>query len=588
MLILLTLLACKREILEGLPNEPGGNPLIPGEAMYPFPSDFYRVDGRVVYPAEALPGGLPPEMFESDGFSRMSPILALLEGGVDPASISDTSVRLIRSTDYADAPILAEVDLQSADPLRRALIVRPEVGLDYGTTYVVVLTDELRTLDGAIPEPTDAFRALRDGIRTDSDAVESLRDDFETVNDVIAGVGLEPEEVVLAWSFTTRSEGDAIGPVVAIHDAMATAELGPWTVLSDTIEGDNRLIEGTFTVPDFLGAEGLVLDGGVPVAQGERVVKVLVTIPVTVDGPRPVMLFGHGFFSSRYEPTWSSLNGSLQRWAISAVTIDFIGFNEDDQLDTIGVLAGDLQGLPLVVDQQAQSQAQFTALARLVREQLTLEYPELDATNLSYMGISNGGTQGLAIATASPEITRAALVVPGGAWSHMLQRAVQWNTMGTLLENQYPDPVDLQLATALTQGVFDRVDSLSFVDHLVDDRLPGRPPAEITLHMAVGDCQVANVVTEWAARTAGVPLMTPAPYDIEGLDTVAAPEPGVAAALLVYDENYPALPEGNVPPAEDNGAHETIRLTEAYKEQMGTFLETGRIVQVCDGACDPD
>jgi hypothetical protein len=56
----------------------------------------------------------------------------------------------------------------------------------------------------------------------------------------------------------------------------------------------------------------------------------------------------------------------------------------------------------------------------------------------------------------------------------------------------------------------------------------------------------------------------------------------------VYDENYPALPEGNVPPAEDNGAHETIRLTEAYKEQMGTFLETGRIVQVCDGACDPD
>ena len=43
-----------------------------------------------------------------------------------------------------------------------------------------------------------------------------------------------------------------------------------------------------------------------------------------------------------------------------------------------------------------------------------------------------------------------------------------------------------------------------------------------------------------------------------------------------------------MPPDDDNGAHETIRFLDAYRGQVGAFLETGTVVQVCDGACDPD
>lgn len=607
-LLLVALVGCNKDPdLTGIPNLPGGNPLVPDEPMFPFPSDFYLVDDastatgkRVAFPAEALPEGLPPEMFVADGFSRVQPILALLDGGVDPASLPDphdpgasiadgSPVWLLRADDGARVPVLAEVDGQAAVVADQALIVRPHVALDPATTYVVVLRDGLRTADGGAHEPTKAFRALRDGLSTDSDAVESLRDDFETVNAAIAAQGLDPEEVVLAWSFTTRSREEVTAPLLAMHDEMMAAELGAFVVESDTVDGDNRLIRGTFTAPDFLGDDSrIALDGGAPVVRGTKAVDVLVTLPIGIDGPRPVMVFGHGFFSSIEEPTWSSLNDSLHRWEMSAVSTKFLGFNEEDQIASLGILGGEMARLGEVVDQQLQSQANHTAMVRVIREQLADDVPELDPDAIVYMGISNGGTQGLTLLTASPNLSRGAFVVPGGGWSHMLQRAVQWNTLGGLLETRYPDPAELQLVMSLAQIVFDPVDSLNWVDKLVNDRFPGRPPVEVTVHMAVGDCQVANLVTEWVVRTAQIPVVTPSTVVPWGVEQVTAPEPGGNAAMLVYDEGYPPLPEGNLPPATDNGAHETIRGLEAYKQQMGTFLETGRIVQVCDGACDPD
>ena len=109
----------------------------------------------------------------------------------------------------------------------------------------------------------------------------------------------------------------------------------------------------------------------------------------------------------------------------------------------------------------------------------------VDPAAVSYLGISNGGSQGLPILVASPVLTRGVLVVPGGGWSHMLQRAVQWNALGSLLELQYPDPRELQLVMGLTQTVFDPVDAVNFAEHLTDDRLPGRLPMQVTLRRGV-------------------------------------------------------------------------------------------------------
>jgi pimeloyl-ACP methyl ester carboxylesterase len=531
-------------------------------------------------------------------------------GGVPPATLpaaadsasADSPVLLVRVSDGALTPVLAEVDANTDDLEDQALILRPQVALDPSEAYVVLLRDGLRTPAGEPHTPSEAFRALRDELPTDSEVVEGMREEAAVVNGVIADLGLDPGEVVLGWSFHTRSAERLVGPLLAMHDITAAAALTSWTPVSDSHDGENRLIEGTIEVPDFLGEGGRIAldEGGAPVVQGSREVEFLVTIPDTVVEPRPVMLFGHGFFSAKEETTWSSLQHSLQPWAFSAVSTDFIGFNEDDLVTTLGALTGDLEALQSVMDQQLQSHTHFTALARLVREQLADDISEdrgagafspLDGDRLHYLGISNGGTQGAVILAASPEIDRGALVVPGGAWSHMLQRAVQWTTMGGIISEKYRDPLELQLVLALTQQMLDPADALNYVEGLDDTPFEGRSQKAVTLHMAVGDCQVSNMVTEWVALAAGVPLVTPSAREIWGLTTVEAPEPGredLRSALFVYDEGYDPLPESNLPPTEDNGAHETIRYLDAYRDQVGAFLETGAVVQVCEGACDPD
>ena len=607
------------EVITGIDNLPGGNPLVPQVALYPFPSDFYLIEDsstatgrRISLPQEGMPTDLTAERFgHIDGFSRVGALLTFLDGGVDPSSLpalddpsaslaDDSTIWLLQEESWERMPALVEVDASANGPYDQALIIRPLTTLAASTGYVVLIRDHLVSADGSSqPTPTEAFRALRDGITTDNDEVEAQRDDFELVRQAIDEQGLDPQTVVAGWSFHTRSEEQLHAPLLGMQDLAGTYPVDEWHIDSDEVEDDNRLIRGTFTAPDFLGAEEWVAldDSGIPVVHGERDVPFLITIPDTIgDDTRPVVAFGHGFFSSPEEPTWSSLNRAMHTWRMSAATTEFIGFNEDDFSSSLAILAGDLDSLWIIVSQQMQSHVHFTMLSRLVTEELASEVVSGDGTALldgdlvHYMGISNGGTQGFVLMTASPVFTRGALVVPGGGWTHMLQRAAQWNDMGQILAIKYDDPLELQLMMTLLQLHFDSIDAGNWVQHLTHDRFAGRPDVQVTLHEAVGDCQVANFLTEWMARSGDIPLVTPSPYDVWGLDTITAEPPGGAdsnAGLIIYDEGYPPLPEGNIPP-EENGAHASIRDLDVYVEQVGTFLETGVIVQVCDGACDPD
>jgi hypothetical protein len=610
------------ELLTGLPDVPGENPLVPDVPMFPFPSDFYLeadpgtlTGRRLVLDDAFMPEGVTAATLASaDGFSRAPALLAWFEGGLDAGSLpdiddpsaamaADATVMLVRAESWEPVPLLVELDLNAEDIDEQALIIRPQDVLEPGAGYVAILTTGLVSADGSgPPAASPAFEALRDGVLTDSSTVEAQRSDFELVNDAIDGVGLAPADVVLAWSFHTRSAEQSQATLLAMQDSTVDWDLGGWAITDDAWDesGENRLIHGTFEAPDYLGAdEAIVLDDqGLPAQHGVRSVEFMLTIPVTASTEtRPAMVFGHGFFSSLEEPTWSSLNNGLQRWRMAAATTNFIGFNEDDLFDTMGILGSGLDGVTTVVHQQMQSHVHQTLLGRLVADELSGVVtaddgtPLIDGDNVHYMGISNGGTQGLVIMTASPFFERGVLDVPGGGWTHMLQRAVQWNTMGTAFSSQYSDPRDLQLEMSLLQLVFDPIDSLNWVEHLAQDRLPGRPDVRVSLQEAVGDCQVSNMVTEWVARAGDIPVVTPTPREVWGLEPITAEPPDGTdrnAALLIYDEGYEALASGNLPPPEDNGAHATVRKLEVYLEHVGAFMEDGTIAQFCDGACDPD
>lgn len=598
------------------------NPIVADVPLYPWPSDQYlvpddtqRTGRRIALPADLLPPGLTPEMFaDHDGFSRVVPILTYVPGGIDPTSLPDhadlaatldlasSPVLLVRVDTGEPVPALVEVDATADSVELAALIVRPHRPLAPNARYAVLLRDSLRTADGSPAPRSAALDTIFDDEADADPAIAAWEHHLHDLPALLDQLGLTADELIQAWTFHTRSEEQVMHRAQRTQEIVGDVPLGAYTLEEPVIEADRATIYGTLTVPRFLDDNKRMTLGadGEPVEHGTMEAPFLITIPRTVTEARPTVLFGHGFFSAIEETTWSNLFEGLERWQMPAVTTEFFGFSENSLAEAAVILAGQLHQLDTIIHQQLQSQANFTLVHRLMEDVLAdavqIDWGDgpvtpIDGSNLPYMGISNGGTQGLVMMTTSPRLTRGALVVAGGGWSHMLQRASQWATLGLTFSIRYQDNRDLQLVMSLMQQTFDEVDSLNYMDHLLTDRLPGRPAdPDLLLLEAVGDAQVNNMVTEWVARAAGFPLVTPSPREVWGLEEVTAPAPDGTpdnAGFVIYDLGLPPLPEGNVAP-EENGAHADVRLLEDYRAQMGTFLESGKIVQTCDGACDPD
>jgi hypothetical protein len=611
----------------GFPNKPGGNPLVPEMAAFPFPSDFYLVEDkttatgyRVNIPQEALNKRIPAKLFNTyDGWPRIPSILARLPGGIDPKTLPDPTDPSITVSDSSPAflvqvgtwkrvPILVEVDMMALTEKVRSLIIRPLRLLEEKSQYVVILRDKLHDTSGQPHKANAAFRALRDGVKTNIPEIEKQREDFKQATAAIKNLKLKPEEVVLAWTFRTRSEVRITETLLAVQEAMNNFTPTSYTITKDKDETSgtktNRQIVATFKVPDFVDKDGkITLDkDGKPVKQGERDVEFGLTIPSTVDGPRPMILYGHGFFGSWIQGTRGSWNEIATTYKFNTAATK-MGFHEDLMPKVLLALTSDLTKMDDVVAEVTQSLAHVTALGRLVEEKLATDIRGKDSSGgtltliddkkIHYHGISNGGTFGYVVAATSPLLSRASIIVGGGGLIHFLQRAVQWNQYAVMLNLLYPNSMDQQLLMSMVQLVLDPVDSMNYSEHLVTKRYAGYKPLKLAVHMAVNDSQVRNLVTEWVVRSAEVPMITPSSKQVYGLKTIAAPSPGGApagtqAAFFVYDEKVSPSPVTNVPPKTDNDTHGTVRKLSVYKQHVSTFLEEGKFIQVCSGACDPE
>lgn len=606
------------------PNQPGGNPLVPEIAALPFPSDFYLVDDpntltgrRMEMPAEAFPSSAQPNAAEfngADGFSFIPLLVAYLPGGVDVATLpspvdhaesiaDDSTVFLVEADSGERVPLLAEINANHPESTEASLLIRPLIALKPNTRYVVILREGLKAIDGTPHVANDAFAALRDGVPTEDPAVESQRDDFVGINAAIADQGLEPAGVVLAWSFHTRSEEGAVGPLLAAQQVANEAPVGEYTITEDFNDGTNRQVRGTFMTPNFASPDTGALEWDPQTGQitqfGLREVGFVMTIPNVVTEPRPVIMYGHGFLGTSIQATRGRFNRFCNENRFSVVGTEF-GFFEDTLTPLSGALGGDGAQFDVLITEVLQSFANTTHLTRIVKERmaadLTVEgeggpVSPFNTDEVHYLGISNGGTFGYVHAATSPQVERAVLLVGGGGLVHFLERAEPWNNFKIVARTFFSNPQEFQLFLAIVQLKLDRVDSMSFARRMVFNRYPGLPTLKAQIHMAINDSQVHNLVTEWVARSVPSPMVAPSPKDVYGLETLnAAPEApeDTLTAFYVYDEDVEPSPITNETPDEDNDTHGTVRDLLGYRSHAGTFLETGTFTMVCDGPCDPE
>lgn len=607
-----------------------------GVCAFPFPSFWTeradassptgaRVDLKVALIPETSPALDPAPYDLADGYSPVTPILVHFGFDIDTTSLAGLH-SAERSLDPAARVMLVDLETgkrvlhfvemdqnRSPDyPDRYAFVVRPIEPMEMGHRHAVVFRKGIVDASGKEVSPTPAFAALRDGKKTDNDDVEGVREHMEELFTALAGMGVERSELLLAFDLHVASKDWLLGPVLSMREqgleAIAKGEVGYAieTVTPDPNPDIAKIVLGTFEVPTFVDEnERMVWDAAHrPVKQPNRSYPFTMLVPKRseTDGPLPLVVLGHGIFGNGRSFLTSGGDGAAiqrlaQEFGAIVVATDWIGLSSDD-LPRIGTeVAPDLNNIDLITDQLQQALINAIGLTKLALGPLkddpmamTAPNPLVDTSRVYYWGASLGGIEGSSFISLSPDVQRAAFGVPGSAWSTMLTRSIVFTPVKTFIELDFPDPLDQVLLTTLAQARFDHSDPANVTRLMFKEPLPDVPKGRLVmLQESIGDSQVPNLATDILVRAMGAKVLAPAFYELVGVETVQAPttEP-VVTQFRMQGWDMPFPPETNNPPASDNDVHHDMNFLESAQSQIAALFLQGKIIQPCEGTCDPD
>jgi len=585
----------------GLTVEPAPDcdPLIEERCILPFPSSRFLVPDattptglRVHYGPASLPRNTaskhvdPADWNTLDGFSPAPMIVALFPDTGAPVDLAASGVA--PQTDFArsledDHPIVlmnaatgerivhfAELDANTDEVGKRALLIRPGKRLEDGTRYIVAIRNLVDT-NGTPIRPRLVFRALRDA--TDAAQVEAacgspcgaLIDDrkaaFDDVFSILEQHGVNPDELVLAWDFTTASTQALTGWLVSMRDQAFALPTPDFTVTSVDDGGGAginddiyRRIEGTFRAPLFMSADSpatrLNLVNGIPAWNGYATVPFVVEIPwLAWDGgatatPFRASLWGHGLLGDRYQV--HTLASAANTWGYITAAVDMQGMAGEDVPSAIVPLIADFSLFHYIPERLHQGLLNHLLLGRLLGDPVNgfdsdpafrlgaSSTPIIDTSEVYYSGGSQGGIFGLTVMAVAENFSRGFLAVPGANYSTLLHRATPFRLFLDLLDVSYPDKLDQQILVGLAQQLWDRADPIAYLPHILPGTLSTPPhPHKVLLHMARCDSQVSNLGTEIALRSLGIPQVAPALHTFFDVPEVTAPIDG--SALVEID-----------------------------------------------------
>jgi hypothetical protein len=267
---------------------------------------------------------------------------------------------------------------------------------------------------------------------------------------------------------------------------------------------------------------------------------------------------------------------------------NWTGLSAPDE-NTVASAIQDLNLLPTITDKIQQAVVNAMVEVRFARGALGND-PHLQAHGVNvidpvhayYYGISLGGIMGDTFMAYDPDVLNGVLNVPGGCWSLLLQRSIDWQPLADIFQAAYPDGVSQAVLSSYLQSFFDYADPITTAPYVLNAPLRGVPTKHLLMQEGRYDMQVSNLATEMTARTLGIPLMLPSDDMPYGLTPMDGPLP---SALTIYDLE-PSL-EPNVSNAlnpGDNGVHDGVYPTAASQRQITAFLTpNGVAIAPCSG-----
>ncbi len=382
---------------------------------------------------------------------------------------------------------------------------------------------------------------------------------------------------------------------------------------------------------------------GLPAPNGTLDAKFSIGIPCSVleEGTAAPVVLGHGLAQSAEEFVGDAGSlidvanafdlGRLDR--IVAGT-DWTGFDADFILSIGNALVTNQvdQWFRMMPDRLRQANVHFLALARLLDRGAFGIDPAFQvpgapvdvsadgcplgvfpgaAGEMQYIGASMGAILGGMFTATTADVERAVLEVPGTNFGLILPRANAqvggFNVLGTLVNQLNTDPIARSLALTVSLDLWVVAEGAGYLNHVTSDPLPGTDAVRALLLVARHDHLVSNLAAELMARSYAVPNLhdpaTGAGSAVSGLaeipDDPGPIESSAPGALVYYDLAMYAGFESDatlgalLPPIDNTTAptdicnpHSDAPFAPTSIEKAFRFVQTGAIMNTCNGACD--
>jgi hypothetical protein len=575
------------------------DPADPARCLLPWPSNtFTRVDMgtatglRLAVSSQRLGGGDDAtSLNRADGFSRVTPIVTVVSGVVDPASLGAGTTAIIRLVKASGSGVgtlvplrLRAIESRTSSRPETAVLAYPLTPLDASSDYVAVLMDDVRTTDG--PGPTqDAIARASLALAQPTTGTEARLAAYHAPSRAaLMAAGVDFSKVIRVWDFTTRSDADPLRTLRSMRETMISAVMAnrysvTITTATAPMGGDIAVIvEGRLTgLPDFVDRTARVLArnaDGTPRMTGVHDVPFRVTIPRGTGSYRPI-LFGHGLGGDYNDDSFDAAIGGA---GAAKVSVRFTGLTGSDVLDTIGGLNRAAAGSEWAAALIQQSMADLVAVQRSLAGQLgmvlasptigTIANPasgrRLDTTRQVWAGGSLGGTLGLVYAHLESEIAGAALNVPGAGWAGYLVLSSVFSLGRGVLLATYRNDVNLQLAVAITQTNFDAMDGANWATSAMARDVP------MVIQQSMGDPVLPAPGTEMVATVARARQLGAALSPVHGVVPETDGEVLNGASFTQF--RVPARVTGAYD-VHGFGARDTIA-GDAAREQIFAFLQS--------------
>ena len=543
---------------------------------------------------------------QADGFSRVTPVMAGFPVALDASTLGgprEGAIRLfVASPDHPrygeEEPLRIEVVIDARTSGTTTLLTGdPLTVLEPATDYVAVVTDALRSADGA-PLPVSRATQLAIGTASPRTEEEALIAGYHApTRTLLSDVGIDPRHVLRAWDFTTRSIANATTPVEQMRDlAVAAVEGDEVDVRIDLVEHRESgpvatIVEGHLTnlpiwIEDGFFTFARTDENGVPEVVGRGDAPFRITIP-RGEGDYRAVMFGHGAGGTYHDNGFDEVLGER---GIAKLGIQFYGWDETNLIDTLLTLLDIIRGVERGFSPLMQAVAHAIAIERamggIIADVLAAEElggmpnphagRRLDWSTPTWVGGSLGGTAGLVVCAVDPAIEIGVLNVPGASWGQWVTSSYVVRPFESAISRTHNGPVNMAIVAAMAQGLFDYADGASWVETI-------RASDDVyLLQESIGDEVVLNDGTDAVGIVTSASMVGAVLDPIEGLPEVDGTRLEGRTGLTQF-----IVPQGDIADVHGFAARESTPAGMAAYAQIERFLESAwdgtPIIEVPEG-----